>query len=254
MTRGFDVFAPHFDAWRGPPGEEEIDGLARLLAGSRRVLDVGGGTGRYAAPLAEQGHALTLLDPSRGMLREARRKGLPGLVAGTATRMPFPDGSFDALLFVEMLHLMARWVDVVHEMGRVARGPVVAVIKERIPDPRRVFLDVRSEVLGGRPGVLEEGVRAFRQMLPPVDVLRVRTRTRRVDLAEVVAGLEKQAALVAPIEARPPAEDLAAMEEVARRTLERIRERYGSTEVDQVEHVDLARWSSEAFRRFAPPG
>ena len=39
-----------------------------------RVLDVGGGSGVVAVPLAEQGYDVTLLDSSEGMLRVAEER------------------------------------------------------------------------------------------------------------------------------------------------------------------------------------
>ena len=48
--------------------------LAERLAGPRRVLDPGCGTGSYALALAALGCAVTGLDLSPGMLRKAREK------------------------------------------------------------------------------------------------------------------------------------------------------------------------------------
>jgi len=38
-----------------------------------RIVDIGGGAGHQAIPLARKGYEITLLDPSRTLLREARR-------------------------------------------------------------------------------------------------------------------------------------------------------------------------------------
>jgi ubiquinone/menaquinone biosynthesis C-methylase UbiE len=38
-----------------------------------KILDVGGGIGRFSFPLAEKGHNITLIDISEGMLKEAKR-------------------------------------------------------------------------------------------------------------------------------------------------------------------------------------
>jgi len=45
-----------------------------LPAPPARVLDVGGGSGIVAVPLAERGYEVTLLEPSDGMLAVARRR------------------------------------------------------------------------------------------------------------------------------------------------------------------------------------
>jgi 2-polyprenyl-3-methyl-5-hydroxy-6-metoxy-1,4-benzoquinol methylase len=59
--------------------------LADGLAGAR-VVDIGGGTGGFAVPLAEQGHAVTVVDPSPDALaaldRRADEAGVADLVTG----------------------------------------------------------------------------------------------------------------------------------------------------------------------------
>jgi ubiquinone/menaquinone biosynthesis C-methylase UbiE len=76
-----------------------------------RVLDVGGGPGRYAVALAAAGHRVTLLDLSPRMLARAsahandRRVRLVELVEGTATDLSrFDSGSFDAVLLLGPLY------------------------------------------------------------------------------------------------------------------------------------------------------
>jgi SAM-dependent methyltransferase len=233
----YDDEAAFFDGWRGLPGDDEVAGLLDLLHGRRSVLDVGGGTGRYALPLAQAGHVLTLADRSRGMLQQAHRKGLDRLVRADAADLPFGDRRFDAVLFVETLHLWKDWAGGVREMGRVTDGPVVAVIKERVPDPRKIYLETRTE-MGHPTGLLDEGVRAFYRMLPPETVREVRVTRREVDFEEVIGGIEKQG------HPEPGVHEEA---------IRRVRGRFGSTRVEQVETVKLARWSSGALRAFRPP-
>ncbi len=253
MPSGFDVLAPHFDGWRGPAGTDEVDALTKLLGPSRTVLDVGGGTGRYATPLQERGFRVTVVDPSLGMMGEARKKGVRACVAARAECLPFGEACLDSALFVEMLHLVPKWVDAVHEMGRVARDRVVALVKERVPDGRRIYLENRARVLGPT-GRLDEGVRAFRRMLPPAETIHVRTTTQRVDLAEVVDGYEKQGYLTAAAEGRVPKELPPGIEEVLRAARQEVRDKFGSGPVEQIERVDAIMWPSEALRNFAQSG
>jgi SAM-dependent methyltransferase len=88
-------------------------------------LDVGCGTGVLAARLADEGYAMTGVDPSAGML-EIMRQRFPAVAAveASGTALPFADGSFDLVLTVAALHHIADPADVrrtLAEMVRVAR-------------------------------------------------------------------------------------------------------------------------------------
>ncbi len=76
-----------------------------------RVLDVGGGPGRYAIALAQRGYEVTLFDLSRGCLELARRKAreagaaIAAFEQGDARDLSrFSDGSFDAVLLMGPLY------------------------------------------------------------------------------------------------------------------------------------------------------
>lgn len=74
--------------------------VARALAptAGERVLDLAAGTGTSSEPLAAAGAFVVACDFSTGMLREGKRQRpwLP-YVAGDGLRLPFVDGSFDAV-------------------------------------------------------------------------------------------------------------------------------------------------------------
>src|SRR5262245_38889455 len=74
-----------------------------------KILDGACGTGRLAPLLAKLGDRLVGVDVSAAMVSEAREKRLTGAqwVVGDATRLPFPDASFDLVVssrFVRHLH------------------------------------------------------------------------------------------------------------------------------------------------------
>ncbi|MEX2246985.1 MAG: class I SAM-dependent methyltransferase, partial [Dehalococcoidia bacterium] len=82
-------------------------GLVRGVATAPHVLEVGIGTGRIAVPLAERGVRVTGIDVSAKMLAILREKrGDIGVAFAEASRLPFRGGSFDAALFVHILHLV----------------------------------------------------------------------------------------------------------------------------------------------------
>ena len=85
---------------------------------SARVLDCGGGPGRYAIELARRGYKVTLFDLSSECLRLAREKvadagvTLAGFEKGTATDLSrFPGDSFDGVLLMGPLYHLLEEAD-----------------------------------------------------------------------------------------------------------------------------------------------
>ena len=58
-----------------------------------QVLDVGGATGVHAAPLAELGHHVVLIDPVPAQVQEAKRQGTFEANVGDARDLQFEDDS-----------------------------------------------------------------------------------------------------------------------------------------------------------------
>jgi SAM-dependent methyltransferase len=95
------------------------------LAG-RRVLDVGCGTGRVAAALAERGSRVWGVEPSPEMAARARERGVDVKVA-RAERLPFKEGWFERAVLWLVVHLVDRPA-VLAELARVlAPGGRVAI-------------------------------------------------------------------------------------------------------------------------------
>jgi ubiquinone/menaquinone biosynthesis C-methylase UbiE len=98
--------------------------LRECLAGApgRRLADIGGGTGNYAAALRDlDGFEPLVLDASPDMLRRAAAKGLDTLRAD-AQALPLPDASVDAVTVISMLHHVPDWRAVIAEARRVLRA------------------------------------------------------------------------------------------------------------------------------------
>ena len=105
-------------------------GCLDLLSGHPgiTVLDVGGGHGQLALPLARGGWPVTVVasDPScRHRIEAAVKAGLLRFVVGDLLRLPFPDQSFDTVVSVRMLTHCRRWEEYVAELCRVARRAVI---------------------------------------------------------------------------------------------------------------------------------
>ena len=87
----------------------------RRLAGigpadGRSLLDIGGGTGNFAAALAQQGFRVALCDYSPEMARRASTKlGVSPVLVADATHLPLRDASFDSAISVNVLGHVADW-------------------------------------------------------------------------------------------------------------------------------------------------
>jgi len=131
----FHRFARLYDLgmWRADRATLEA-GLAVADRPVERVLDVGGGTGRASLALSE--YETVVVDAARGMLAEARVKGL-ATVQGDAATLPVADESADAVLVVDALHHMADLDGVLAAARRVLRPGGVLVIREFDPTTLR---------------------------------------------------------------------------------------------------------------------
>lgn len=135
-------FARHAEEWDTlrslhSPDEPVEAALAAALGKGPlgALLDIGTGTGRMAelfAPLADR---VTAVDKSPEMLRiaRARLQHLPAetieLVQGDFTALPFPGGSFDTVLFHQVLHYALEPESVLAEAARVtAAGGRIAIV------------------------------------------------------------------------------------------------------------------------------
>ena len=101
---------------------EQIIPLAEAhLAGAVDVLDVGTGEGQLAR-VAGGARRVVGVDPAEAQLEVARgRAGGPRYVRAEAARLPFPDGSFDAVLACLVFEHIDAVDDAIAEVGRVLR-------------------------------------------------------------------------------------------------------------------------------------
>ncbi len=111
-ARGRPEYPPEADAWL-----REALGCGP----GRRVLEVGAGTGKFAARLVATGAEVAAVEPSAAM-RAACAAALPGvdLRDGTAEALPFADAAFDVLVCAQAFHWFAN-PRVLAEFRRVLR-------------------------------------------------------------------------------------------------------------------------------------
>jgi SAM-dependent methyltransferase len=114
-----------------------------------RVLDVGAGFGRHAFEIARRGggvvaldHAAEEVDRTRATIGAMIADGeitvdrFVGVLRGDATRLPFDDESFDAVITSEVLEHIQDDVDAIGEMVRVLRpgGTLAATVPSFLPE------------------------------------------------------------------------------------------------------------------------
>ncbi len=102
--------------------EEQILPLAReCLTGAARVLDVGTGEGQIARLAAREGASLVVgVDPTIAQLQLAHERGGGANYArANADALPFPDGTFDAVVVCLVFEHIADHEPAIAEIARV---------------------------------------------------------------------------------------------------------------------------------------
>jgi ubiquinone/menaquinone biosynthesis C-methylase UbiE len=153
--------------------------LSKLLPPSlpARVLEVGCGEGHIAGWMRRRYAAgsLIALDLAPGMLVEARAR-YPGVEFGcaSASELPFADGQFDLVLFLEVLEHLPDPRQALTEARRVCAGQLVASVpREPVWQVLNLLRGAYWGRMGNTPGHLQHWSRAsFLQLLQESWVVR----------------------------------------------------------------------------------
>ncbi len=99
----FEAIARRYDrvyALSGATSRERMARVLRALAGKKRVLVLGIGTGRELPALLDAGHEVVGLDVSPAMVAECNKRSrtVPIVVGDFYEPLPFADASFDAAI------------------------------------------------------------------------------------------------------------------------------------------------------------
>lgn len=139
------VFARGYDTVLGPA---ERDGLARrrrelLSSAHGDTVELGAGTGANLDFYPSAVTRLVLIEPDRHMARRLRRKldasGVSGeIVLASAEKVPFPDASFDIVVFTMVLCTVTDPAAMLGEAARLLRpgGKVLFFEHVRSDSPR----------------------------------------------------------------------------------------------------------------------
>lgn len=141
-----------------------------LPAAPATIADLGGGPGRYAIPLAQQGYAVTLVDLSQGNLALAQEKAaeagveLAAVVHANVLALPsLPEGKYDAVLLMGPLY---------HLLELAERETAVAIAHKRLQPGGLIFAAFitryaafRDMVSGGYPDWISQYPERAQQLL-----------------------------------------------------------------------------------------
>jgi SAM-dependent methyltransferase len=135
-VRGRRLSAGTMDAW--------MAAAAPYLPGpGGLVLDLGAGTGRFSAALAETCRATVVAcEPSAAMRTTCRAQVGPGVpvVGGRAEALPFAGATFHAVWFSQVIHHVADPAASVAELRRVLRPGGYVLLRGGFGDPAELPL------------------------------------------------------------------------------------------------------------------
>jgi ubiquinone/menaquinone biosynthesis C-methylase UbiE len=130
------------------------------------ILDVGGGPGAYAVPLALAGHTVHLVDAMPLHVEQARQAAaaaetrLASIEVGDARKLDFPDAGVDAVLLLGPLYHLLEATDRVAALAEARRvlrpgGVLAAVAISRFAS---LIEGLRHGWACDHPGIVESGL------------------------------------------------------------------------------------------------
>jgi ubiquinone/menaquinone biosynthesis C-methylase UbiE len=153
MKKAFDEFYKHYDAWYVRNRNaylSELKAVRKFLPKEGQGLEIGVGTGRFAAPLGIK----TGVDPSKKMIEIARLRGVDARL-GRGESLPFKNSSFDYAVLIITLCFVKKPFRVLAEARRVLKKSGILLVGII---PRDSFLGKAYREKGG---IFYEAARFF---------------------------------------------------------------------------------------------
>lgn len=128
--------------------------IGRFLKPGMRVLDLGGGPGRYTIELATNGYIMNLADLSPALVEIAKEKskGIPNIesiaVVNAVDLSIYCNESFDAVLYLGPLYHILERNDVLTSLNEV----------KRVLKPNGLLIAAFIPLLAGTAGIIERSI------------------------------------------------------------------------------------------------
>jgi SAM-dependent methyltransferase len=240
----FDRVAATYDETRAlsPKVMSRVLGILVDQLRSKKVLEVGVGTGRYAVPLQKSGLDVVGVDISHKMVELGLGKGLRNVLLADGARLPFTPRAFDLSTSNHMLHLVPDWRDVLLEIARVTRDSYFSILERstRTTNLHREYDRLATE--GGYqwspPGLHE---RDLPSVLPPDLVMPVGPFE---DVVPADAILEE-------LEARSFSSQWNTPENIHRQVMRNLRHRWSGHEFKHTYALEITFWRVERLAELA---
>ncbi|MGB2629860.1 MAG: class I SAM-dependent methyltransferase [Candidatus Omnitrophota bacterium] len=131
MSNIFDKYYKKYDAWYDKNRFaylSEVEAMRKNLPKTGKGLEIGVGTGRFAASLGIKYG----IDPAKNMLKIASKRGVD-VQPGSGEKLPFNNGSFDYVALIITLSFVKDPEKVLKEANRVLRktGKIIAGIIDK---------------------------------------------------------------------------------------------------------------------------
>jgi len=189
-TRPFDRHLDEYENWfvrNRLAYLAELEAIRRHIPEGARGLEIGVGSGLFAAPLGiREG-----VEPSRTMREKARSRDIQ-VLAGVGEDLPFPDGTFDFTLMVTTICFLDNVESGFLEARRVVKsgGRVIVGFVDRESPLGKLYLSHQEESLFYREATFFSAPEVV-SLMERVGLMDIRaTQTLFAPLEEVGEGEE----------------------------------------------------------------